>query len=139
MKELKTKPTEKDAFDFLSKLSDDRQKNDSFTLLELMRELTHEDPVMWGDSLIGFGRYQYKYKSGREGDWFLTGFAPGKQNISIHIISYLDNYSELLMTLGKHKCGKSCIYVKQLADINLDVLKKIIGKSIDKLSNNSSS
>jgi len=85
---------------------------------------------MWGDSLVGFGNYHYKYSSGREGDWFLTGFSPREQNITIYIMAGFRSYPDLMEKLGKYKTGKSCIYIKQLEDINLPHLKRLIKASI---------
>jgi hypothetical protein len=88
---------------------------------------------MWGDSIIGFGSYHYKYASGREADWFLTGFSPRKRNLTLYIMSGFEGYDDLLNKLGKHSTGKSCLYVKQLGDIDLEVLKELIGKSVQQM------
>ena len=96
-----------------------------------MRQVTGEEPEMWGDSIVGFGSYHYKYASGREGDWFLVGFSPRKQNLTLYIMSGFDEYDQLLVKLGKHSTGKSCLYIKQIEDVDLDVLKKLVQKSVD--------
>jgi hypothetical protein len=96
-----------------------------------MREVTGVEPVMWGDSIIGFGKYRYKYASGREAEWFLTGFAPRKQSLTLYIMSGFDEYDNLLDQLGKHSTGKSCLYVKKLDDIDMDVLRDLVEQSVD--------
>ncbi len=85
---------------------------------------------MWGSSIVGFGNYHYKYESGREGDWFLTGFSPRKQNLTLYIMPGFAQYDELMKKLGKHKTGKSCLYIKSLEDINLPTLKQLIQQSV---------
>lgn len=85
---------------------------------------------MWGDSIVGFGEYHYKYKSGREGDWFITGFSPRKQNLTIYIMPGFSEYADLLKKLGKHKHSVSCLYLNKLADIDFQVLEKLIAKSV---------
>ena len=98
--------------------------------MEMMKEMTGETPKMWGKSIVGFGSYHYKYDSGREGDWFLTGFSPRKQNLSLYIMAGFGQYDDLLANLGKHKTGKSCLYIKKLEDINRDILKEMITGSV---------
>jgi hypothetical protein len=133
MAELKTKENDQSVNEFINSLTDEKQRNDSEMLIKIMSELSSSPPKMWGDSIIGFGQYRYKYASGREGDWFLVGFSPRKANISLYIISYLENFNELMMQLGKYKTGKSCIYIKKIEDINLDILKELISISIAEL------
>lgn len=84
---------------------------------------------MWGSSIVGFGDYHYKYESGREGDWFVTGFSPRKQNLTLYIMAGFDNYDQLLSRLGKYKTGKSCLYINKLDDVDLDVLKELVAQS----------
>ncbi|MBT8301536.1 MAG: DUF1801 domain-containing protein, partial [Maribacter sp.] len=110
---------------------DEIQRQDSVKLVDLMKEITGEDPVMWGPSIIGFGSYHYKYDSGREGDMLLTGFSPRKQNLSLYIMAGFSNYGNLMQKLGKYKTGKSCLYIKRLSEINIDVLKELIKASFD--------
>ena len=86
---------------------------------------------MWGDSIVGFGSYHYKYESGREGDWFVTGFSPRKRNLTLYIMSGFDEYDKLLGKLGKHSIGKSCLYIKKIEDVDVDVLKELVQKSVD--------
>jgi len=96
-----------------------------------MKEVTGKEPEMWGDSIIGFGSYHYKYASGREGDWFVTGFSPRKQNLTLYIMGGFDNYDVLLGKLGKHKTGKSCLYINKLDDVDMDVLKTLVRASVE--------
>lgn len=131
MAEMKTKKNEKDIIDFLNRVENEVRKNDCFQLLDLMKQWTNETPNMWGESMIGFGSYHYKYESGREGDWFLTGFSPRKQNLTIYISPGFSEYDELMKELGKYKTGSSCLYAKRLSDIDTDILKIIVLKSID--------
>lgn len=129
MTELKTKPTKKSVNKFLLSV-DEKRRDDCQIVLKLMQKITGKNPKMWGDSMVGFGDYHYKYKTGREGDWFVTGFSPRKQNLTIYIMPGFSNYSSLLDKLGKHKHSVSCLYVKKLADIDLKVLEKLIAKSV---------
>ena len=130
MAQLKTQPNKGDVTDFLNSVENDTKREDSFTILELMKEATGEEPVMWGDSIIGFGTYRYKYASGREAEWFLTGFSPRVQNLTLYIMDGFEEYDDLLGKLGKHSTGKSCLYVKRLENIDLDILKEMIAKSV---------
>lgn len=98
-------------------------------MLALMKQVTKSELKMWGSSMVGFGSYHYKYESGREGDWFLAGFSPRKQNLTLYVMAGFENYAELLKKLGKHKTGKSCLYVKRLEDIDMKVLKELLTKS----------
>jgi hypothetical protein len=131
MAENKTKATDADVYEFINNVPDERKRQDSFALLELMREVTGEEPKMWGSSIVGFGSYHYKYASGREGDAGLTGFSPRKQNLTIYITSGFEQYADLMQNLGKHTTGKSCLYVKRLSDIDMDVLRELVRKSVD--------
>ncbi len=132
----KTKPTKKKVEDFLNSVENPQKRADSFKILEIMGEITGEKPVMWGDSIVGFGDYHYKYKSGREGDWFRIGFSPRKQNLTLYLMIGLhDNLKKELENLGKHKTGKGCLYINKLADINVDVLKTLIRKSDEGIKN----
>jgi hypothetical protein len=130
MAQLKTQPNDKSVTDFLDSVENDTKREDSFTILELMKEATGVEPIMWGDSIIGFGTYHYKYASGREAEWFLTGFSPRVQNLTLYIMDGFDEYDKLLGNLGKHSTGKSCLYVKRLENIDLEVLKEMVEKSV---------
>jgi len=130
MTELKTKPNDKNVDEFLKKVENPNKKGDCYEILNLMKEVTQEEPKMWGDSIVGFGTYHYKYKSGREGDWFLTGFSPRKQNLTLYIMSGFEKYNKLLKKLGKYKTGKSCLYINKLQDIDKNTLKKLVIESV---------
>ena len=136
MAENKTKPTGSSVQEFLENIEDPVKRSDCNTLVQLMSELTGAPPVMWGDSIVGFGNYRYKYASGREGDWFQVGFSPRKQSLSIYVMGYLEQYPEILKGLGKHKHGKGCLYVNKLEDIDLGVLRSLIETSIYRLKEN---
>ena len=129
--ELKTKPNEKSVEEFLKTVENPKRQTDCYELLKLMKDITGEDPVMWGDSIVGFGTYHYKYKSGHEGEWFIAGFAPRKQNLTLYIMSGFDQYDKLLEKLGKFKTGKSCLYINKLTDIEISILKDLIIESVN--------
>lgn len=131
--ELKTKQTDRSVELFLNSIADEKMCRDCFTIMNMMKEITGSEPKMWGDSIIGFGTYHYVYESGREGDWFLTGFSPRKQNLTLYIMSGFEEYDELMKNLGTYKTGKSCLYIKRLEDIQMTILRKLIKKSIDHL------
>ncbi|NVM46294.1 MAG: DUF1801 domain-containing protein [Candidatus Lokiarchaeota archaeon] len=131
MTALKTKPTKNSVKQFLRKVENPTKREDSFKILELMKEVTKEEPVMWGDSIVGFGSYRYKYASGREGDWPLVGFSPRKQNLTLYIMSGFGKYEKLLESLGKFKTGKSCLYINKLKDVDIQVLRELILESVE--------
>ena len=133
MAENKTKPTAKSVPEFLEQIEDPKRKADCLTMAALMEKLSGSKPRMWGDSIVGFGDYRYKYASGREGDWFLVGFSPRKQNLTLYIMGYLEFYTDILEGLGKFKHGKGCLYIKKLEDIDMDVLETLIVTSIKRL------
>jgi hypothetical protein len=130
MTELKTKMSKKNVLDFINSVSDEKKRRDSLALVDMMKKITKDEPKMWGGSIIGFGSCHLKYESGRELDWFLTGFSPRKQNFSVYIMGSLDKYGELLKKLGKHKTAKSCLYFKSLDDIEIKVLNELLVKSV---------
>jgi DNA-binding transcriptional regulator YiaG len=126
MAELKTKQNDQSVEKFLNRIADKKTRAQCFTILEMMKQITKTEPKMWGSSIVGFGNYHYKYESGREGDWLLTGFSPRKQNLTLYIMSGFGRYDELMKKLGKHKTGKSCLYINKLEDVDLPMLKKLI-------------
>ena len=130
MSDLKTQPHDGNVEAFLQSVEHDKRREDSFVVLEMMKEITGEEPRMWGPSIVGFGNYHYKYESGREGDFFLAGFSPRKQNLTLYIMSGFSHYEELLQKLGKHKTGKSCLYINKLEDVDLSALKEMIRESV---------
>jgi hypothetical protein len=131
MAELKTQPSKKSPVEYLKTVENQKKQADSFAILELMSDITGVEPVMWGDSIIGFGTYHYKYASGREGEWFLTGFAPRKQSLTLYIMSGFSEYKLLLSKLGKYKTGKSCLYINKLEDIDIEVLRDLVERSVE--------
>lgn len=132
MAEIKTKQTDVDVTQFINTFADTEQKRaDSFELLKLMKEFTGFEPKMWGPSIIGFGSYHYKSERSRqEGDWPLVGFSPRKTAISLYVYMGTKEQEKLLGELGKFKMGKGCIYIKKLADIDRETLKKIMHETI---------
>jgi hypothetical protein len=130
MAENKTKQTKASVEKFIDSVKDKSIRKDCLTIVKLMKDVTKEEPKMWGKSIVGFGNYHYKYASGREGDFFLTGFSPRKQNLTIYIHSGFKNYEALMKKLGKHKTSVSCLYVKSLNDIDIKVLKKLVTESV---------
>ncbi|MBT8379744.1 MAG: DUF1801 domain-containing protein [Ignavibacteria bacterium] len=134
--ENKTKPTKADVEKFLNSIKDENRREDSFKIIKLMKQITKAEPKMWGSSIVGFGNYHYKYASGREGDWFVAGFSPRKQSLTIYAMTYLENYPDILKRLGKYKTGKGCLYINKLEDVDMKVLKELIITSIKKLKKN---
>lgn len=130
MAENKTQPTDQSVKSFIDALEDEQKIADSYSLLELMKDVTGCDPKMWGPSIIGFDQYHYKYESGREGDFLKVGFSPRKREFSIYLMCNLEKNAALLNKLGKHRTGKSCLYVKRLEDIDLDVLRELAEESV---------
>jgi len=130
MSSNKTQPTTASVALFLNALFPEQKKNDSWTLFLLMEKITRAQGVLWGTSIIGFGNYQYKYASGRSGDWFLTGFSPRKNALTLYLMCDISHDQIDFDGLGKYKKGKGCIYIKKLENINLTVLEKIIITSI---------
>ena len=130
MAELKTQESDASVDDYLNSVEDEKKRDASFKVKALMEEVTGEEARMWGDSIVGFGRNKYKYASGREGEWMITGFAPRKRNLTLYIMSGFDEYDDLLAKLGKHSTGKSCLYINKLEDIDMDVPRELVAKSV---------
>lgn len=128
--ELKTKLNNASVEDFLNTVDDEQIRADCFEITKIMKQVTKAEPKMWGTSIIGFGTYHYKGKSGREGDWMLVGFSPRKQNLTLYIMAGFDRYDDLLKKLGKFTTGKSCLYIKKLADVDKKVLKELVAESV---------
>lgn len=127
--EAKTKPNAGSVDAFLS-AQDPARRADCDTLVELMQEATGCGPVLWGPSIVGFDTYTYRYESGREGDWPIVGFSPRKQALTLYVMPGFDAYESLLTRLGKHTTGKSCLYVKRLSDVDMDVLRQLVDASV---------
>jgi hypothetical protein len=122
----KTTATDLSVSDFLNAVENPTRREDGLRLREIFETVTGYEPVMWGPTIVGFGRYDYRYASGREGSFLATGFSPRKASLSIYIMPGYQDYGDILDRLGKHKLGKSCLYVNKLADIDLDVLKELV-------------
>ncbi len=131
MSENKTKPTEIAPADFIATVEHPTRRSDAEALLALMSKVTGWEPKMWGPAIIGFGEYHYKYESGREGDFMRTGFSPRKQNMVVYIMPGYTDFDPILDRLGKHKKGKSCLYINKLADVDLEVLEELIQAGLD--------
>lgn len=130
MAELKTRPTAASVDGLLEGIADDRKREDCRALAGIMRQITGEEPKLWGASIVGFGNYHYVYESGREGDWFLTGFAPRKQDLTLYIMPGFEKYPDLMKKLGRYRTGRSCLYIKSLEDVDQTVLKELIKRSV---------
>jgi hypothetical protein len=129
--ENKTVPTEKSVQAFLDSVEDDQKREDSWTLVQLMQEVTGLPAQMWGDAIIGFGKVHYKYASGREGDMVLVGFSPRKQNLALYNLSGSDEFETLLGKLGKYKRGKGCLYLSRLKDVDVGTLKEMVQRAVE--------
>jgi len=133
MAENKTVPGGGDVSAFLDQVEPERRRADSKQLLRIFREVTGFEPKMWGPSMVGFGRYHYKYASGREGDMLATGFSPRKSALTIYILPGYTEFGPILDRLGKWKKGKSCLYINKLDDVDEDVLKELIAAGLKDL------
>jgi len=134
MSELKTRRNDNDVLAFIEAVEDDQRREDALAVLKLFEDVTGLEPQMWGDSIVGFGSYHYKYASGREGEWMLTGFSPRKKNLTLYIMSGFDAYESLLKKLGKYKTGKSCLYISKLEDVDIEVLCELVRQSVEQMS-----
>lgn len=130
MADLKTKQTNASVEKFLKAIPDETRREDCFEVARIMESITGEKPKMWGPSIVGFGSYYYKYASGHEGEWPIAAFSPRKQDLTIYIMPGFQNSTELMERLGKHRTGKSCLYIKRLSDIHVPTLKKLIRESV---------
>lgn len=127
--QLKTKPTGNSVAAFLNAIPDEARREDCETVLKLMKRATKAEPKMWGPGIVGFGSYHYKYDSGREGDFLVTGFSPRKQNLTLYLMGGFERHDALMRKLGKFKTAKSCLYIKRLADVDVKVLRELIEES----------
>lgn len=128
--ENKTKETKASVEVFLNKVEPEWKKEQAFQLLDMMTELSGSEAKLWGPSLVGFGNYHYKYESGREGDFFRVGFSPRKTALTVYIMPGFKRFDELMQKLGKYKTGKSCLYIKKLEDVDIQVLKELVVESL---------
>lgn len=133
--ELKTKINDADVEEFLNNVGDEERRGDSFRILELMREVTGEEPKMWGSAIVGFGLHHLKYASGRELDSTLVAFSPRKANLTLYITDGFDKYDEFMEKLGKYKTGKSCLYIRRLSDVDENVLRDLVAASVENVKN----
>ncbi len=136
MADLKTVPTKVSVDKFLKGITDEKKREDCYQILEMMKTATKAEPKMWGTSIVGFGNYHYVYESGREGDWFIMGFSPRKQNLTLYSMGGFIQFDDLVQKLGKHSTGKGCLYINKLEDVDTKVLKKLIKESVKKAVNN---
>ena len=130
MAKLKTRPNNRSPSSYIKSIEDDARRRDCIAVMAMMKKITGKQPKMWGTSIVGYGQYHYKYKSGREGDWFVTGIAARKHNLSLHIMPGFSNYAAIMNKLGKYKLGVSCLYIKSLADVDEILLYELIDKSV---------
>jgi Domain of unknown function (DU1801) len=135
MSELKTQLTVESVQHFISGVAGAQRRADCLELIELMQAVTGHKAVMWGAAIIGFGKYQYQYESGRKGEWMLIGFSPRKNDLSLYLMSGVESHQALLDKLGKYKTGKSCLYLKRLADVDKKVLKQLMVASVKVMAN----
>ena len=129
MTELKTQRNGADVGEFLDAVLDPRRREDARSVCALMSEVTGEAPAMWGDSIVGFGTRRLRYESGRELDWLVVGFSPRKGATTLYLLDGFDGYEDLLGRLGKHKTGKSCLYLSSLSAVDQDVLRELVRRS----------
>ena len=134
MAELKTKKNTADVAAFLDGIENEKRREDCRAVVAMMAEVTGEPPAMWGDSIIGFGSYHYRYPTGREGDWMATGVSPRKQSLTLYIMTGFPRHEALMQKLGRYKTGKSCLYVKKLEDVDTDVLRELVRESYERVS-----
>lgn len=131
--ENKTRPTGASVERYLRSIKDEVRLADCRCLVEMMSRVTGEPPRMWGASIVGFGTYHYRYDSGREGDFFLTGFSSRKADLSLYVMAGFASFPALMAKLGRHRTGKSCLYVRRLADVDLEVLEELVRRSVKEM------
>ena len=136
MAENKTQPTNASVTEFVKSIDDPRRRADVRKVAGMMRRATGKRPKMWGSSIVGYGTYHYKYASGREGDFMLTGYSPRKQALTVYVLAGFSRFAPLMKRLGKYKTGKSCLYIKRLEDVDESVLEQLIGESVSYMRDN---
>ena len=134
MAELKTKPNRSSVERFVRAVTDEERRRDCQAMIRMMSEVTGAEPEMWGTSIVGFGRYHYKYASGREADWMLLGFSPRKKDLTLYVMAGFEDFPELMQKLGRYKTGTSCLYLRKLEDVDTKVLRKLLKGSVKKTS-----
>jgi len=130
--EMKTTENEISVLDFINSVEEESKRKDSIELVKIMEEITNSPAKMWGPAIIGFGKYHYKYESGREADMLRVGFSPRKDALALYIGANSEENLDIISNLGKYKTGKSCLYVKKLSDINIEVLKEITKRGFER-------
>ncbi len=130
MTEIKTRPNDQCVEAFWARIEDETWRRDALRVDQIMSEVTGEPATIWGESIVGYESSHYRYATGREGDWFLVGFSPRIHNVTLYLVDGFDAYASMLARLGKHKIGKSCLYLKQLRDIDPVVLRELIRQSV---------
>jgi uncharacterized protein DUF1801 len=130
MATLKTQLTTASVDAFLERIADDDRRKDCQSVVRIMKKAAKAEPRMWGPSIVGFGSYHYKYDSGRQADWFVVGFAPRKQDLTLYIMAGFNRFPKILARLGKYKAGKSCLYIKRLADVDQAALAELVSASV---------
>ena len=130
MTENKTQPNAASVDDFLATITDEKKRQDTYEIMGMMEEITGSSPKMWGTSIIGFGAYRYHYRSGRQGEWALTGVSPRARNVTVYIMPGFSNVQHLMPKLGKHKTGRSCLYLNKLEDVDRTVLYDLIKETV---------
>ena len=130
MAELKTRPTDADVGAFLDSVADERRRADAKVVYRLLQEVSGHEPVLWGTSIVGFGSVQLRYASGRELDWPVVAFSPRKAATTVYLMEGFEERADLLARLGPHSTGKSCLYLKRLSDVDLDVLRELVAESV---------
>ncbi len=131
MADNKTAANKGSVKDFIDSVENDTRREDARALAKLMRRVSRKRATLWGSSIVGFGKYHYRYDSGREGDIFRVGFSPRKQNMVVYIMPGFSGYAPLMKKLGKHKTGRSCLYINKLADVDMDVLEQLVVRSLE--------
>jgi hypothetical protein len=127
---LKTQVNDADVKKFLDSIEDEQKREDSYRVMKMMQEITGCEPKMWGRSIVGFDTYHYEYSSGQSGDWMVTGFSPRKANLTLYVMNGFVDMDDKLSRLGKHKIGKSCLYIKRLSDVDENILREMIKDSV---------
>jgi hypothetical protein len=133
MAENKTRATDASVDDYLAAIENESRRGDCHALVKLMTRITQQPPRMWGSSIVGFGHYHYRYDSGREGDMFRTGFSSRKNDLVVYLVAHGAGHDALLARLGRHKMGKSCLYIRRLDEIDADVLEQLVDASVAEL------
>ena len=128
---LRTRPTRASVTAFMAAIEDRQMRADAKKVAAMMRRVTGKRATMWGPGIVGYGRYHYHYASGRQGEFMITGFSPRKQALTVYIMPGFSGFEKLMSKLGKYRTGKSCLYIKQLDDVDETVLEQLIRESVE--------